>query len=287
MKNRLFVVLVAVALIAFALPIEASAFGGFVSPKGSDTYHEIYCYLVEGYHLNELRWFDTAKQAESAGLKPCEECDAANGFEFSYDYETYWKTNDHLIQSAMELEIENAYLEGHKLGYEEGFGEAEFMYGDSQYSFEDDGESGYSEEYEDGENYGYDSGYDKGYDDGHASGKEDGYEIGYSEGFSKGAESAKPDMTFLLIGAVVCVSVGYYCGKRKAEADFSASTEELSKLRSEADFLRKSLRMLNEIAKDVGRSPENMLDTLYVSLMMKQGYSEDEAYHLLSKRKME
>lgn len=287
MKKRMFSAVFVVMLLAFLLPLEVHAFGGFVSPKGSDTYHDIYCFLVEGYNLNELRWYDTASQAESAGLKPCEECDAANGFEFHYDLETCWKTNDHLIQSAMELESEIAYLAGYDTGYEEGFWEAESMYEDSWRSAETGEESGYAEGYEDGENYGYDHGYDNGYDDGCISGKEDGYEIGYEEGFDEGAESAKPDLALLLIGAVVCVSIGYYYGKRKAESDFSSSAEELTKLRSENAFLRKSLSMLNKIAKDVGRSPENMLDTLYVSLMMKQGYSEDEAKLLLSKRKME
>ena len=287
MRKRIFSAVFVVTLLAFLLPVEVRAFGGFVSPKGSDTYHEIYCFLVEGYNLNELRWYDTANQAESAGLKPCEECDAANGFEFHYDLETCWKTNDHLIQSAMELESEIAYLAGYDLGYEEGFGEAESMYEDSWHSSKTGEKSGYAEGYEDGENYGYDHGYDNGYDDGRISGEEDGYDSGYADGFSEGAESAKPDLTLWLIGAVVCISVGYYYGKRKAEGDFSASAVELDKLRSENASLRKSLRMLNVIAKDVGRSPENMLDTLYISMMMKQGYREDEANYLLSKYKGE
>lgn len=260
MKRRALVLLICVFVVT-SLSIHASALGGFVAIKGENIYHDFMCDLVAGYYLEDLEWFDSSAQAERAGYKPCEACDAANGSDFTRDGDIWFFSEDNKITCALEFERIRGILDGFDAGKESA---AEEAY-DSAYG----------------------TGYDKGYDDGRISGKEDGYEIGYEEGFDEGAESAKPDLTFLLIGAIVCASVGYYYGKRKAESDFSSSAEELTKLRSENAFLRKSLSMLNKIAKDVGRSPENMLDTLYVSLMMKQGYSEDEANRLLSKRKME
>lgn len=268
-----------VMLLAFLLPLEVRAFGGFVSPKGSDTYHDIYCFLVEGYNLNELRWYDTASQAESAGLKPCEECDAANGFDFHYDLETCWKTNDHLIQSAMELESEIAYLAGYDTGYEEGFWEAESMYEDSWHSAETGEESGYAEGYEDGEDYGYDHGYDKGYDDGHASGKEDGYDSGYDVGYTDGAESVKPDWTIPVIIAIACAIAAYYYGKQKSQSELAASGEYLKKG-------TEALHMLEVIGAEVGKTPEGIMDGLYVSLLIKRGLSEDEAQEMLKEKKI-
>ena len=156
MKKRLLLFTLTLLLISEALPVCALAFGGFVSPKGSGTYHEVYCYLVEGYSLNELLWYDSPSQAKSAGLTPCNECDAANGWEFSYDLDTYWKTDNHLFQSAMEIEYENGYEHGYENGYAEGYSEID---SDELMSYYD---IGYDEGYDAGQKNGYDTGYDDG-----------------------------------------------------------------------------------------------------------------------------
>lgn len=164
MKRKIIVAISLLLLLTFLLPIQATAFGGFVSLKGSSTYHEIYCDLMEGYSIDELRWFDTSEQAESAGLRPCEECDAANGFDFQYDLETNWKTSNHLLQSAMEIEYEIGCSDGYHEGYEVGYSDAECGY---EYSLDDYYDLGYEEGYEDGRKEAFDDNNNSSYDGGY------------------------------------------------------------------------------------------------------------------------
>lgn len=152
MKLRKYMLIFVAVLFVYIFPIRVHAFGGFVCPKGSNIYHNIYCYFVEGYNLDELFWFDTAQQAGAAGLKPCSECNSEEGFAFHYDLETNWKTNNHLIQSAMEIEAERAYDKGREVGYEEGYGESQHHLDDIEYEAM---REGYNEGYYEGYNVGY------------------------------------------------------------------------------------------------------------------------------------
>ena len=156
MKKRLLLSMLIIVLIIGSVPISTYALGGFVSIKGNNTYHIIYCPLVEGYNLNDLRWFDSFSQAEACGLTYCVECGPFEEWEFVYDLDTYWKTDNHLLQSAMELEYENGYEVGYENGYAEGYSEVD---SDALMSYYD---IGYDEGYDAGQKCGYDTGYDDG-----------------------------------------------------------------------------------------------------------------------------
>jgi hypothetical protein len=237
-----------------SLSIRASALGGFVAIKGENIYHDFMCDLVAGHYLEDLEWFDSVAQAERAGYKPCEACDAANGSDFTRDGDIWFLSEDNKITCALEFERIRGILAGFDAGKESA---AEEVY-DSAYGI----------------------GYDKGYDDGHSSGKEDGYDSGYNVGYSEGAESAKPDWTILAILAVACSFAAYYYGKQKSQADLASAGAALSKG-------REALHMLNVIAKGVGKTPEDLLDALYVNLLVKNGYTEADAQALLKQRKQE
>lgn len=174
-----------------AVPVYA--FGGFVAKEGSNTYHDIYCELTEGCQLSELIWFDTAEQACAAGLVSCPACDSANGFEFEYDLDTNWKTDDHLLQSAMEIESEIAYYKGYKDGREECCEEGET--------------AGFDVGYETGLGEGYDIGYDAGYEEARIK-------------YERESEEESSGIKEILFVAGACVTITFFAhllDRRKAK----------------------------------------------------------------------
>ena len=175
-KYLVFFICLLLAVVAASPP--AYAFGGFVVKEGSTTFHDIYCDEVEGCKINELQWYDTAEEASEKGFLPCQVCDAENGFDFEYDLETIWKTDNHLIQSAMELESETAFFKGEKRGYEEGYEEGII---DGKYS-----------------------GYNEGYYDGLDAGQE-GYDTGYDEGYKAATKDAVDELDKSLMWIVIVV----------------------------------------------------------------------------------
>lgn len=166
MRKRIFFLIITLSVLFSLFPVRALACGGFVALKGEKVYHSIYCTLVDGCSFSDLRWYDTSKQAESAGLKPCDECSEYSDWSFSCDYyEPHWWTEDRLLWTAMEMEFDLGIEIGNENGYADGFSNGQTGY---EYSMKDYYELGYDEGYENGKNNGYDSGYD----DGVSAGKE-------------------------------------------------------------------------------------------------------------------
>lgn len=160
MRKKYFLALATLVVIAAFVPTRALACGGFVSLKGTNMYHSIYCDLVEGCRLDDLRWYDTSKQAEAAGLMPCDECNEYSDWDYSCEYyEPHWKTDNHLLWSAMEMEHDLGLDLGNENGYAEGFADGQTGY---EYASDDYYEMGYNKGYEIGKERGYDYGYDEG-----------------------------------------------------------------------------------------------------------------------------
>lgn len=140
MKKKIVQVAISVLLAFMLVPISVSACGGFVAIKGEKVFHSIYCDSLYGLELSKLRWFDTAKKAESYGLSMCTECAQFYDKEYSDEYcESYWISTDHLLATAMEL----SFWDGNEGGIEFG---KESMLEEVHYQFE----RGYEKGYEDG-----------------------------------------------------------------------------------------------------------------------------------------
>lgn len=140
MKKKIVQVAISVLLAFMLVPISVSACGGFVAIKGEKVFHSIYCDSLYGLELSKLRWFDTAKKAESYGLTMCTECAQFYDEEYSDEYcESYWISSDHLLATAMEL----SFNSGYDCGVEAG---KESMFEEVRWQFED----GYEKGYEDG-----------------------------------------------------------------------------------------------------------------------------------------
>ena len=69
-------------IIIFALSSTAYATGGYYVIKGENTYHGFLCDELEGYALENIRWYATIKEAKNAGMKPAECCK-----DYKWDYE--------------------------------------------------------------------------------------------------------------------------------------------------------------------------------------------------------
>lgn len=172
MRKKILPILITIILLPAVVPVHTYACGGFVALKGESVYHSVYCDLVEGCHLDDLRWYDTSAQAETAVLKPCDECSKYADWEYSCSfYEPNWKTDNHLLWTAMEMEFDLGSELGNENGYAEGFS---------------DGKTGYE--------YSVDDYYEMGYDEGYKIGKENGYDYGYDDGVSAGKERAKKEL---------------------------------------------------------------------------------------------
>lgn len=139
MKKRMFVSSTVLLLFAFLLPFQANACGGFIAVKGEHTFHSVYCDEMEGEELKNIRWYNTAKEAEKSGMKMCTKCETYHDLDFDPEYcEMYFSSSDPLLITAMEQSIELGVEAGQELGYECAY----------------DDLSGQ-----------YDAGYDKGYSD--------------------------------------------------------------------------------------------------------------------------
>lgn len=170
MRKRILQILLVFVLMVLVFPISASAWGGYVSLSGEKTYHFMYCEELTGAEYNKLRWYDTQKQAESAGLSPCELCGSAEQFDFEELSESYFITSDHKLDAALEAALEY----GAELGAEAGYERFVDQYG----SFDD--MEGYS--------FGYDEGYYQGYNQGKADYANATYSDGFSDGYYKAEE---------------------------------------------------------------------------------------------------
>ena len=130
---------ISILFLSVLIPVKASACGGFVAVKGEKIFHSVYCDDVEGLNLKNLRWYDTAKKAESAGLKMCKKCAKFRDDDFDSAYcPMYFESADPLTITAMELSLEK----GREIGEE----------------------SGYQTAYDDFYNGRYEAGYQEGYD---------------------------------------------------------------------------------------------------------------------------
>lgn len=139
--------------------------------KGQKTYHIIYCEELLDYPYNQLRWHDTQKQAENAGLAPCELCGADNWMDFEELDGSFFETNDRLLDAAFDAALEYGAEIGSEAGYE--------MFVNEYGAMED--MEGYS--------FGYNEGYYRGYD----QGREDYASATFSDGFDEGYDRAKDE----------------------------------------------------------------------------------------------
>lgn len=159
MKRRI-TVLLACALILTVIPVHVSAWGGYVAVQGSGIYHNIYCDELYGVEYSKLKWFDTKAGAEAAGLSPCHECNANDWYDYEHSDDSYFITNDHLLDAAFDAVLDYGSIVGYENGYLEGYGDCETEY---EYSAHDRYNTGYDDRYDAGYNTGYDDGYSKGF----------------------------------------------------------------------------------------------------------------------------
>lgn len=200
MKRKLLAAFLTVFLICTCFCFEVFASGGFVSVRGSGIYHSIYCDAVKGLNCDTFWWFDTAKQAELAGLKACVECSDDADWSFDNDSEYYyWVTENQLLCAAMEMSDADGWQLGYKVGYDTGFSDAECNY---EYSCESFYESGYT----DGKDHGYDLGYDSGYE----SGKKEGYRIANKEYEEKHSEEIITSENHISWGWIIFAAIAFF-----------------------------------------------------------------------------
>ena len=145
MKKRILRAISIVVMLIFLIPEKADACWGFIAVNGERIFHSVYCDDLEGASIENLLWFGTAKEAENYGLNMCEKCAELHDYDFDQEYcYAYFKTNNPLILTAMELSREAGFELGKENGYEESSSDFDNYY-----------ESGYEEGFERGKAYAY------------------------------------------------------------------------------------------------------------------------------------
>ena len=266
----------AVLLLTSVIPISVSAWGGFVSVKGQKNYHIIYCEELLEYPYNQLRWHDTQKQAENAGLSPCEICESADWFDFEELDNSFFETNDRLLDAAFDAALDYGHVAGYENGYETGWADAEcaMEYGDNEYS----SNNSYTPDELD---KAYGAGYDQGYEDGH----EDGVEISLNQ-----KENDETSWIVYAFYAAVLYGIykfGVYIGKDKSSKTISRLHTENLELHRILNRQEDAVYMLELIAKQGNLTMEDIADSLYVNYHKSLGYSDVDAKALLNQRKQE
>lgn len=268
-------------VVGFAvLPIHASAWGGYIAIRGESVYHDPYCEELIGAEYSKLRWFDTKKQAESAGLSPCDVCDSDERDDFSELEESYFVTNDKKLDALFDAVLEYGSCYGYENGYTEGYSEA-------SHGIED----------MDGYEIGYSEGYSKGCQD-----RKEGYSsVDYSDGFNDGYDKMKVEAeaqiselqsaheeelrrakseipwTAIIITALISfLGCKYFCSL-KYEPEIQKLQKEASEVQSDLNRNEKTLSILNLIAKRSGMTMDQLATTLYINFRKMNGATEEEA----------
>lgn len=216
------------------LPIHASAWGGYIAIRGESTYHDPYCEELEGAEYSKLLWFDTQKQAESAGLSPCDVCDSGIEYDFSELNKSYFITNDKKLDALFDAVLDYGLNNGYENGYAEGYSEA-------------------SQGVEDRDGYGL--GKSEGYRKGYQAGKEDYASADYSDGFNDGYDKMKVEaekemqkmsiehdtelhkveskipFAWIITSAIAAYFVGYEVCKSKTSSESVKLEQENKKLK--------------------------------------------------------
>ena len=259
MRKRVLQLLIVFLMIVPALPIGASACGGFVSVKRERIFHSVYCDDLEGLDLKNLRWFDTAKQAENCGLKMCENCSDCYEWDYSCDYYTpYWGTDDHLLLTALEFELE----EGHQLGYDSAAEEFDYYY-----------ESGYESGYDDGRNE--DDWYGSGYNTGHNKSSEPSNEE--AENKKQASDGSWVIYAFAAVVLYLTYKIGMYVGEKSSSKTIGQLHTENLELNRTLTNQKEAMYLLNLIAEKGNFSVEYLVDSIFINFFIGMGHTEEEA----------
>lgn len=298
MKKVIVSLICIVSLFSLVLPLQASAWGGYMSINGEKTYHVSYCDELFGAEYSKIRWFNTKKQAESAGLSPCELCGAADWFDFDEAYETYFVTNDRKLDAAFDAVCEYGAYIGEESAFErfqDQYGSVEEMEG---YSF------GYEEGYYQGYNKGreefasatYIDGFNDGYsklkaecDDSYQKGFEDGYKEGQQAGFDEGEgrkkRSNSAELLLLIVTCVIAFFFGKHCKQAALESDLEKCRAENMKLSASLKDQNDSTYILEMIARKAGSTTTELAQSLFINFRKAGGYTEEAARAELQKEK--
>ena len=276
MRKRLTRLFLALFLLASVIPISASAWGGYVSASGQKTYHIIYCEELLEYPYNQLRWYDTQKQAENSGLLPCEICEAADWSDFEELDGSFFETNDRLLDAAFDAAIDYGHVTGYASGYETGWADAE-----CDMEYRDNGYSSYDSYTPDEIDEAYDEGYDRGYDAGYTKGVEDGLAR---------REESTTSWTIYAFGAFVLYvifKIGVYVGEDRSSKTIGELHTKNMELHRILNRQKDAVYMLELIAKRGNLTMEDIADSLYVNYHKSMGYSDADARALLNQKKQE